>query len=144
MKASQNVAFKHNLSLFPVKSTPERLNTPKKKIPNITFKSNDFLQRGLKRTYAKLNSSKDLAYQSNIINTEEFYKQDDSMVSLIEFKDSLQNNEQGYASFISRTISNSDCSNTVCQINEDLTSLFENKSTAANSLKLLYNVNFIL
>jgi len=144
MKTSQNAAFKHSLTSFPVKTTPEKLDTPKKKIPNITFKSNDFLQRGLKKTYATLNSSRDLAYQSNIISTEKFYKQDDSSVSLIEFKDSLQNSEQGYTSFLSRTISNSNCSNTVCQINEDLTSLFENKSTGANCLKLLYDVSFLL
>jgi hypothetical protein len=140
MKTSQKAAFKPNLSLSFVKTTSEYPSTHKKNLPTITFKSND----PLKKKCAKLNSSKDLVYQHNIIDTEEFYRQDDSKVSLIEFTDPLLNNEKGHESFLSRTISNNECSSTVYQLNEDLESLFESKPTTASSLQLPYNVNFTL
>lgn len=134
MKTSRNPLLRPNSPTSFAENAPELPGSPDKAIANLSFKSND----RSRATCTKFTASKESPHLFNNTNTEDFYKQIDAKISHIDLIKSPQVNE--HVSFLSRAVSNNGCSDTVCQLNEDLEHLFDEKEKIGSGLQLPYGV----
>lgn len=139
MRTLQKSLIKRNTSLSFDNDIPEQYCSHIAKSTNNNFKANGYL----KSPCTKFRISKEPQKQSDNNVTEDINKQIEPRVSLMDFTEFQQANDGELMSFLSRTVSDNSCSNTVYQLNEDLECIFESKSVASNStyaVNLAFNI----